>query len=339
MIDKNPTPLQTQVLAWIHDYVNLHDYIEHYKGTFKGVAYDSDLPPKAYFKNNFVCKQFAPFIRQTLLNRLKTGAIVLKGRVNQCHSPHLVMPLTVDPTKPRLCYDARYLNLWMCDVPFTLDSLSNLPRYVHPNSYQTVLDDKSGYDHILLQRQGWHYFGIQWGGWYFLHVSLPFGWKISPYIYHTTGLFSSNYFRTIGIPCSLYIDDRHNGQLCVQFTKGVYATLPTLDERNCAAACFAVFLIAYSLIRLGYFLNLEKSILQPTIVVPYLGFLCDSFRQVFALIQEKRNKFIDFIKTILKQRTITLPVLQRLVGKCVSLSRAIPGAMLFTRVMSTALSI
>ena len=54
--------------------------------------------------------------------------------------PFIVLPLTVEPTKPRLCHDARYLNLWMRDMPFSLDKLIDLPRYVGKDTYQTVLD-------------------------------------------------------------------------------------------------------------------------------------------------------------------------------------------------------
>ena len=36
--------------------------------------------------------------------------------------------------------------------------------------------------------------------------TIPFGWNLSAYVYHSTGLLVSHYFRSIGIPCSLYID-------------------------------------------------------------------------------------------------------------------------------------
>ena len=154
------------------------------------------------------------FIQQTLLDRLKTGAVSLLGKVGEVHPPpHLVLPLTVEPTKPRLCHDARFLNLWMQDKPFKLDRVSDLPRYVSRDSYQSVLDDKSGYDHILLADDSRTFFGIQWGGWYFTYNTLPFGWKISPYVYHSTCLVATNFFRSLNVPCLLYIDDRHNGQL------------------------------------------------------------------------------------------------------------------------------
>ena len=129
--------------------------------------------------------------RRTLLDRLRMGAISLRGKVGESEPPYLVLPLTVEPTKPRLCHDARLLNLWMVDMPFSLDSLIHLPRYVGRDTYQTVLDDKSGYDHFLSTEDSREFFGIQWGGWYFVYNTLPFGWKISPYVYHSTGLGTS----------------------------------------------------------------------------------------------------------------------------------------------------
>ena len=46
-------------------------------------------------------------------DRLTMGTISLKGRVGKVDPPHLVPPLTVEHTKPTLCHDARFLNLWM----------------------------------------------------------------------------------------------------------------------------------------------------------------------------------------------------------------------------------
>ena len=200
--------------------------------------------------------------------------------------------------------------------------------------YQTILDDKSGYDHLLLSVERRTFFGIRWGGWHFVYNTLPFGWKISPFVYHSTGLVVSNFFRSIGIPCSLYIDDRHNGQLQIPLKQGAYANLANLDEHNLTA----IFLVAYFLIRLGCFLRLSKSILMPRKIVPYLGFLCDSSREVFHLIPEKKEKFLDLIEQTLTCSTVSVKSLQRLVGKCVSFSLVVAGALLFTREMNNAVS-
>ena len=71
----------------------------------------------------------------------------------------------------------------------------------------TKCDDKSGYDHVLLSACSQTYVGFEWKGYWFVCGTLPFGWKISPYIYHTIGLAASSFLRAQGVPCSLYIDD------------------------------------------------------------------------------------------------------------------------------------
>ena len=148
----------------------------------------------------------------------------------------------------------------------------------------------------------------------------------------------SNFFRSMGIPCSLYIDDRHNGQLQISPKRGAFASFRNLDEHNLAAAKSVIFLVAYFLIKLGYFLGLPKSVLMPRKVVPYLGYLSDSSREVSSLIPEKREKFLNLIQQILARSVVSAKSLQRLTGKCVSFSLAVPGALLFTREMNAAIS-
>ena len=109
--------------------------------------------------------------------------------------PYLVLPLMVKPTKPRLRLDARFLNLWMKDMPKSLDKLTDVPRYVYKSSYMTKCNDKSGYDHVLLSENSQAYFGFSFGGLWFVCTTLPFGWKISAYIYHSIGLAATGYLR------------------------------------------------------------------------------------------------------------------------------------------------
>jgi len=167
IVGELPSTEQVQVLKWIRDKVSIFEYFQPFSGTFKGKQYSSDRPTSEHFKNNMTCKPFADFVRSPLLDRLRTKTISLNGRVGEVDSPHLVLPLTVESTKPRLCHNARFLILWMRDMPFKLDTLSNLPRYVGRDTYQTILDDKSAYDRLLFTESSGTFFGIQWGGWYF----------------------------------------------------------------------------------------------------------------------------------------------------------------------------
>ena len=121
----------SEVLNWIRRKVDISDFFVHFKGSYGGENFDSMRPPSKVFANHPSCKPFAGFISETILDRFRSGAISLWGKVGDVDPPLLVMPLTVEPSKPRLCNDDRFLNLWMADRPFKLDTLPNLTCYVN----------------------------------------------------------------------------------------------------------------------------------------------------------------------------------------------------------------
>ena len=104
-------------------------------------------------------------------------------------------------------------------------------------------------------------------------TTLPFGWKNSPYVYQTIGLVATNFLRQKGIACSLYIDDRLNGEL---FTKKGFWSRPIRQQdtgysyKSAEAALYIVYKV---LTHLGYFLGLKKCVLAPAqrILWPLLG--------------------------------------------------------------------
>ena len=97
-------------------------------------------------------------------------------------------------------------------MPFRLDSLVDVTRYLQKNHFQTKLDDKLGYDHVLMDDDSRLLMGFQWRGWWFVNHVLPFGWKISPYIYQSLGMVATQEIRNQDVLCCHYIDDRHLGQ-------------------------------------------------------------------------------------------------------------------------------
>ena len=191
-----------EVLSFIRNGVDVWTYFQPYKGKFAGQDYDSACPPPREFPNSPSCEKFKEFVNATIKERVRTGSLIFRGFISQVQPPHLVMPITVEPTTPRMCHNERFLNLWIHDHPFSLDYLSDLPRYVGCGHFQTVCDDKSGYDHLMLTPSSRTMFGLCWDGCYFVYAALPFGWKASAYVYHSTGLVAASYIRTLKVPCS-----------------------------------------------------------------------------------------------------------------------------------------
>ena len=71
----SPYDQATTVLNWIENRVNVFDFFQHFKGHYKGMFFDSDIPPPMIFKNAISCKMHTRFIHDTILDRLATGAI------------------------------------------------------------------------------------------------------------------------------------------------------------------------------------------------------------------------------------------------------------------------
>ena len=131
-------------MAVINEGVRVEQFFVHFSGDFKGRSFDSDRPPSIVLENSKSCAQFSDFISSTILQWVKAGVLSVCGEISWVPPPYLILPLTVESSKPHLCHDERYLNLWIKDLPFKLDYLSDLVRYVLPGHYQTSFDEKSG---------------------------------------------------------------------------------------------------------------------------------------------------------------------------------------------------
>ena len=108
------------------------------------------------------------------------------------------------------------------------------------------------------------------------------------------GSLVSHHFCSIGIPCSLYINDRHIGQLTIRPDPKFNSSPVSLPKPDFPLAQYACFIVCYFLSALGYCIGLSKSILATLQKVSYLGFFSDSCLQALTLIPAKREKYIVF---------------------------------------------
>ena len=124
------------------------------------------------------------------------------------------------------------------------------------------------------------------------------------------------FIRVIGIPCSLYIDDRLNGELL--YREGCWSVPPIERDRvfSLRSAQAAIYIVCYFLVDLGKFLGLAKSVLQPNTLITYLGLVVDTARQAFIIPQDKVVDFAKLRKAILaSKKFVQVKTLQRFQGK------------------------
>ena len=223
-----------------------------------------------------------------------------------------------------MCHDERFLNLWMKAPSVSFDRLTDIPRYVEQNHFQTKLDNKGGYDHVMLSEESRTFFDLCWKGCFFVYNTLPFRWSPSAYIYHTIGSGPSHFVRSKGVSLSQFIDERHLGQMrppkCHPFTWS-----------NLDLARAASFIATLVLVLCGYFIGLKKSVFDPVQSIMFLGFISDSVKQAFILPDEKKKRFATLRDSLIGMKLIPIKSLQKFAGKVVSFSLAILAAKLFCR--------
>ena len=121
--------------------------------------------------------------------------------------PHLVLPVGVEPSKPRKLNDGRFLNLWCKDSPFEFEGLHMLPALVDKGEYGYNVDDVSGYFHVRLTERSQEFFGFEWDGVYYVYTALNFGWKSAPYIYTCFSGEVAGFLRRLGLRYLFLLDD------------------------------------------------------------------------------------------------------------------------------------
>ena len=165
-----------------------------------------------YFQNdNDRIADFTDFVGETILTRLREGSIKYLGRVGVDPPPRVVNALSVEPTKPRLINSMRAVNLFCQTKDFTLSPLSEIVQNIPAGSYFSAMDDTQGYKHLSLTPESYQYCGFEFAGHWFCDTTLPFGWKLSAYVYTTVGEVLSEWVRSRGIYTALWIDDRFLG--------------------------------------------------------------------------------------------------------------------------------
>ena len=80
--------------------------------------------------NGPICERYMDFVASMWQEWILCGAVQVLGRLQEVPPPLVVMPSTVESSKPHVCHDERYLNLWKWAFPFTLDILKDVPRKV-----------------------------------------------------------------------------------------------------------------------------------------------------------------------------------------------------------------
>lgn len=278
------------------------------------LPYSDDIESFEYKNRRFSDKEYA-FVKQEIANLVKSKCVVV------CESrPKCVSPLTVVPkrgnSKYRLVLDLRKVNEQTKPPKFVYEDINSVLEFTSPGDNLITLDLCNGFHHIKVQNNLADLLGFQFENTYYKFVTLVFGLSWSPYFFAKTIRAVVQHLRENNVKVVAYVDD-----FCV------------VDSPDNIVATRAYILS--ELKSLGFFVNYEKSSLEPETRKKYIGYIIDTGKSNNSVWLEIPNSRIRKVKhdisRVLRKGCVTARGLARIAGQLISMSKAIIPAKLLLR--------
>ena len=222
--------------------------------------------------------------------------------------------VTVRKDKCRPIIDQRYLNSFAEKVHFKMDTIRDVRDLLREKDLMFSIDLKDAYLHLKYRSNWWKYNAFWWNGQPKMFTALMFGNVHGPRWWTKVMKVAVQFLRKQGIRCVIYLDD-----------------LLVFCGSNMKTALDILNFVFSLLLNLGLTINIDKSLLKPVKVLPYLGFIINSKDMTFSLEKEKMDAFKRDCKRLTKRGTASARDLARVLGKISSMSAALLPWRLRTR--------
>lgn len=182
----------------------------------------------------------------------------------------------------RPVFNLKRLNQYVSAPHFKMETLKEVSLMLRPNDYMTSIDLSDAFLHIPVHVDSRPYLRFQWKSTIYQWRTTPFGLSVVPWLFTKITRPILEWARRQGVRISNYLDDwiisAPSRQLAKQHTT----------------------LVLNKLQRLGWKVNLEKSILTPTQELEHLGFALDTTRMIAKLPGKKLRDIQKSIRQILQ---------------------------------------
>ena len=311
------------------------------------LAPQSSRPTPIHFTNHRTCEEHRDFLAKEKEVFLRSGAMRrwfdLPWSVHRGKPPLVVSPLSVayaeSRDKYRLCYDMRYVNLWLKYNSFKFETLEQLLQLIQimeteeGDAYLCLSDMKSGYHHIPVHPECYTYCAVCLDNEYFYFPAMSFGMSSAVEVYCSVEGEKHRCLRHLGLKLVQYIDDRASPysspeqanfyeEKIIQLVTalGGYLSFGEVSFDDEGRLCFS---------------KMQPGARKTGV---FLGFLVDIPKKVVWIPEKKLAYFIKLCDKLLAKAATTPRDKAKFAGLVVSFMKALVPARLFVRRMFQALT-
>ena len=222
-----------------------------------------------------------------------------------------IFPVPKPDGSTRIILNLKRFNKSVEYLHFKMDTIKVVLANVTRNCYMASLDLKSAYHSVAIARDYQKYLRFEWENLY-QFTCYPNGLGPCPRKYTKLMKVPLSHLRDLGTFIVGYIDDF--------FLKG----------QN-AQKCYDSMVAAISLLQsLGFTIHPDKSQLEPSQLILFLGFLINSVDMTVRLTDEKKDKLVALIEKILIKEQVVIRSVASAIGKIVSsLPASLPGGIYY----------
>ena len=245
----------------------------------------------------------------TLLNKGAISEVTVEG--HGFFSTLFLVPKKEGQYRPVI--NLKPLNKFMKSEHFKIEGMHIVRDLLQEGDWMTRLDLKDAYFAIPIHPDHRKYLQFKWRGGIYQFNALPFGLSTAPRVFTKILRPVVGILRERGIRCVIYLDDILLLSQCRQ------------------QACQQIWAVIDLLESLGFLVNYQKSVLDPTQELTFLGFILNSARKEVKLPQSKVLQIQTEARRLLAQEKVSARALASFIGKLSSAILAIYPAPLHYR--------
>lgn len=243
---------------------------------------------------------------------LKMGAI---NKVSPCKNQFISNIFLRD--KPdgskRLILNLKQLNEFVFTSHFKLENYKTVSKLINRDCYLASLDLKDAYFLVSVRKNHRKYLRFKFQGTIYEFTCLPFGLSCAPRTFTKILKPVLALLRGKGLVSNIYLDD-------------------LLLIGNTVQDCqFNVLKTVNLLQKLGFIINYQKSCLNASQTITYLGFYYDSRELTISLPVIKQYKILQLLKSIGRKKSCKIREFARFIGSLISCCPALPYSWMYVK--------
>ena len=209
----------------------------------------------------------------------------------------------------RMILDLTWVNKHVIYEHFKMCSLETAKDMLRENCWMASVDLRDAYYSVRVHEEDRKYLRFKWNGLIYQFTCMPNGLACAP-----------RFFTKLLNPVFAHL--RNQGHETFQYIDDSFIVADTKED--CIQSVTALCDLLQSL---GFVIHQDKSILEPSQVLNFLGFTLDSVNMKVFLTNDKEEKFLKAAKETLAKKYPTIREVAGLIGLMIAYSRAFDFAL------------